>query len=52
MIDIDRLNTEDNFIDDNTNNPLIFASKGELENHNNNLKQVDLRLFGDKTIIA
>jgi hypothetical protein len=52
MIDIYNLNTENDFIDDNANNPLIFASKGELENYNNNLKQVDLRLFGDKTIIA
>ena len=51
MLDINKLNTDLN-IEDSSNNPLIFSSKGELDNHNNNLKQVDLRLMGDKTIIA
>lgn len=37
---------------DNLNNPLIFNSKEELYNYNNNIKQVDLRLMGDKTAIA
>ena len=52
MLDINKLNTDLNIEDNIDNNPLIFSSKGELENYNNSLKQVDIRLMGDKTIIA
>lgn len=47
-MDINKLNQNINI----ENNPLIFSSKEELDNYNNNIKQVDLRLMGDKTLIA
>ena len=54
MLNINKLNTDLNNIEllEEQNNNLQFNSKEELDNYNNNIKIVNLRLMGDKTLLA
>lgn len=40
------------FDNEENENPLVFESYVELENHNNNLVETTVRFLGDKTIVA
>lgn len=43
---------EDEIIDDGHSSPLMFSSPGELENYNSNLVETNVKMIGNKTIIA